>query len=139
MVYENIITLAAQKIGVPISLLMAICSHESGLKNVVVPNDGGSPSYGICQVKSDTAKMFGYEGTEKELMTPKNNVAAAAKYLKYQLDRYDQNWCKASAAYNSGTYFPSKKNLGKPTNHAYIKKVRKYLEEELHEHLECNE
>lgn len=140
MIYENLIALAAQKVGVPVSLLMAICSHESGgLKNVYVANDAGTPSHGICQVKSDTAKMFGYKGTKDELMLPKNNIKVAAKYLKYQLDRYDNDWCKAAAAYNAGTYFTSKKNPGKPTNYGYIKKVRKYLEEKLHEHLECNE
>lgn len=131
MIYEKLITLTAQKIGVPFALLMAICSHEGGGKNVLTPNDKGTPSYGVCQVKSDTAIMFGYTGSEQELMIPKNNIRVAAKYLKYQLDRYDNDWCKATAAYNAGTYYESKKLPGKPKNYGYIQLVNGYLDEEL--------
>lgn len=139
MVYEKLITLVAQKVGVPISLLLAICSHESGgLKtNPLNPNDKGTPSYGVCQVKSGTAQMLGYKGTEEELMVPKTNITVAAKYLKKQLERYDNDWCKAAAAYNAGTYFESKKRPGKPTNYGYIKLVREKLEEDHHDLLEC--
>jgi soluble lytic murein transglycosylase-like protein len=115
MDYASIASVVAKKVGVPYFLLLAICTHESGgLKNIKLDNDMGTPSYGVCMVKSGTAQMFGYKGTEKELMIPKINFTVAAKYLKYQLDRYDNNWCKATAAYNSGTYFESKKKPGQP-------------------------
>lgn len=119
-------------------LLLAICMHETGLKNVKVPHDGGSPTFGVCQVKYDTAKMLGYTGKAEGLMVPKENVKWAAKYLKYQLDRYDNDHCKSVAAYNAGTYFESKSAPGKPTNLKYVKKVQNKLDEDLKRSLSCD-
>lgn len=138
MSYVSIILLAAKKAGVSGSLLLAICTHESGLNNVLVPHDGGSPTYGICQVKYDTAKMMGFTGTAEDLMVPKINAKWAATYLKFQKDRYDGDWMKSTAAYNSGTYNESKKVPGCPRNLAYVKFVQKKLEEDLKPKLECD-
>lgn len=138
MNYVSIILLAAKKAGVSGSLLLAICTHESGLKNVLVPHDGGSPTYGICQVKYDTAKMMGFNGEAKDLMTPKVNAKWAATYLKYQKSRYDGDWMKSTAAYNSGTYNESKKVPGCPRNLAYIRYVQEKLEDSLKPRLSCD-
>ena len=62
MSYSAIILAAAKAVGVPGALLLAICTHESNLQNVIAPQDHGSPSYGLCQVKQDTAKALGYLG-----------------------------------------------------------------------------
>lgn len=137
MSFTSIILLAAKKAGVSGALLLAICTHESGLRNVLVPHDGGSPSYGICQVKYDTAKMIGFSGKEKDLMDPAINAKWAAEYLKFQKERYDGNWMKSTAAYNSGTYNESKKIPGCPRNLRYIKHVQKKLDEDLQHKLEC--
>lgn len=138
MVYQTIILAAAKAAKVSGALLLAICTHESGLQNVEVPHDGGTPSYGICQVKYDTAKMLGFSGKEKDLMTPNVNAKWAARYLKYQLDRYDGNWCKVAAAYNAGTYNESKKKPGCPRNLAYVRNVQKKLHEKLQSRMECD-
>lgn len=138
MNYVSIILLAAKKAGVSGSLLLAICTHESGLKNVLVPHDGGTPTYGICQVKYDTAKMMGFDGKAKDLMNPEVNAKWAAEYLKFQKDRYDGNWMKSTAAYNSGTYNESKKLPGCPRNLAYVQFVQKKLEEPLQSKLSCD-
>lgn len=137
MSYSAIILLAAKKAGVSGALLLAICTHESGLNNVFVPHDNGSPTYGICQVKYDTAKMLGFTGEAKDLMVPSVNAKWAASYLKYQKKRYDGNWCKATAAYNSGTYNESKKVPGCPRNLKYVKNVQRKLEETLQFKLSC--
>lgn len=137
MSFAAIIIAAAKKIGMSGSLLLAICTHESGLKNVLVPHDGGSPSYGICQIKYETAKMVGFTGQAKELMDPKTNAKWAAAYLKYQKERYDGNWMKSAAAYNSGTYNESKKIPGCPRNLKYIRRVQKNLDEKLQDRLNC--
>ena len=139
MLYKKLIMLAAAKIGVPFYLLLGICSHESGLRNIYVPNDNGTPSIGICQIKSETAKMLKHKGTKQELMNPEKNVTIAALYLKYQLDRYDNNPCQATAAYNAGTFFPSKKYLGRPVNYGYIKKVNKHLKEQGQKIISCEQ
>lgn len=137
MNYVSIILLAAKKAGVSGSLLLAICTHESGLNNVLVPHDGGSPTYGICQVKYETAKMMGFDGKAKDLMTPETNAKWAATYLKFQKSRYDGDWMKSTAAYNSGTYNPSLKIIGCPRNLAYIQFVQKKLKEDLKPKLNC--
>lgn len=111
----KILTLAAKKVGIAPSLLVAVCHTETNLKNVHNMNDGGSASYGVCQVKHETsrwmAKLYRDEKmarwTEADLKIPAKNAEAAAKYLKYQLKRYDNNWCAAIAAYNAGSAIES--------------------------------
>lgn len=144
MTFTAIILAAAAKAKVSGALLLAICTYETNLKNVIVPHDGGSPSYGICQVKYDTAKMLGFKGKAEDLMNPKVNAKFAAKYLKYQENRYDltdsendDNWCKITAAYNAGTYKESKKVPGKPRNLKYVRRVQKRLPENLQSLLSC--
>lgn len=138
MNYVTLILIAAKKAGVSGALLLAICTHESGLNNVLVPHDGGSPTYGVCQVKYDTAKMMGFTGKPKDLMTPAVNVKWAAKYLKTQHARYDGDWCKTVAAYNAGRYNESKKVPGKPRNLKYVRNVQRKLAEDLQNKLSCD-
>lgn len=137
MDYVTIILSAAKAAKVSGALLLAICTHESGLKNSIHPHDGGSPTYGVCQVKYDTAKMIGFKGKSYELMNPVTNVEWAAKYLAYQHERYGDNWCKVAAAYNAGSYNPSEKSIGYPKNHKYVKKVQAKLDLPLHYRMEC--
>jgi len=137
MIYETIILAAAKAAKVSGALLLAICTHESGLKNVKVPDDGGSPTYGICQVKYGTAQMMGFTGKPKDLMDPETNAKYAAAYLKYQKERYESDWVKATAAYNAGTYNESSKIPGCPKNLKYIRHVRKKLDESLQDKLRC--
>ena len=119
------------------AILVAVCSHESGLRNTVVKNDGGSPSIGICQVKQETAVMLGYKGTPEGLMNPQTNAKYAAKYLKKQYDRY-QNWCKAIAAYNAGRYNESLREPGHPKNLKYVLNVRKKLNKQFQKNVSCD-
>ena len=109
-------------LGLPPGLLASLCYVESRHKpSAINQYDGNSPSYGICQIKLATAQLVGFVGTEKELMHPKTNVFYAAKYLKRQLTRYNNNVHKAVAAYNSGTYKEIKPGLA--LNHLYVTKV----------------
>lgn len=138
MSFTVIILAAAKKIGVSGSLLLAICTHESGLNNIYLHRDGGSPTFGICQIKYETAKMVGFTGESKELMKAETNAEWAATYLKYQKSRYGGDWVKSTAAYNSGTYFESTKVPGCPKNLQYIKYVQGKLEKSLQDKLSCN-
>jgi soluble lytic murein transglycosylase-like protein len=131
--------MAAKQVGVAGSLLLAICTHETGLKNTVNEHDGGSPSIGLCQLKEQSVKMIGFKGNRKSLENPKINALWAAKYLMWQLERYNGNACKAVAAYNSGTYKESKKKPGYPKNLKYVKKVQKLIDNNyISGMLECN-
>lgn len=96
---------AAKNNKVNVNVLRAICevetNHNTKLKKVW---DGGSYSYGICQVKLATARAMGFKGSDKELSTPKINIDYAAKYIAYQLNRYKGDYKKAIVAYNRGSY-----------------------------------
>ena len=138
MSYVTIILNAAKNAKVSGALLLAICTHESGLNNTLVPHDGGSPTYGICQIKAGTAASVGFTGKDKDLMIPEINAKYAALYLKYQEGRYNGDWTKTVAAYNSGTYNESKKIPGCPRNLEYIKNVQKKLHESLKHKLSCD-
>lgn len=138
MTYTAIILAAAAKAKVAGALLLAICTYETNLTNVTVYHDGGSPSYGICQVKYDTAKHMGFKGRPEDLVNPAVNAKFAAKYLKYQEERYGAaDWCKLTAAYNAGTFNESKKTPGKPRNLVYVRRVQKKLADEFKPRLSC--
>lgn len=117
---------ATQTFNLPPGMLAAVCyvesSHVIQARNV---DDGGSDSFGICQLKLSTAQGMGYTSeTPGTLQTSaKINTFYAAKYLRYQLDRYKGNTWRAIAAYNSGTFKVNKQ--GQTVNKAYVDKVFK--------------
>lgn len=139
MNYSAIILLAAKKVGVSGAILLAICTHETGLQNTIWENDGGTPSYGICMVKLGTAQQLGFDGTSADLMEPKENAKWAATYLKYQYKRYLGDSCKAIAAYNAGSFMESEYHPGMPKNIKYIRCVMKKLPKSIGDNLNCFE
>lgn len=111
-----------QTFNLPDGLLSALCYVESGHDYQAVNiNDGGSSSYGVCQIKLSTAQLLGFKGTEKSLRKPSTNIYYAGKYLRSQLNRYDNDITKAVAAYNAGTYKVNKRGLTR--NIKYVNKV----------------
>lgn len=100
---KKLITVA-NKEGIPAPLLAAVCYTESAHKpHATNLDDNGSSSIGLCQIKLATAKQMGYTGAVEGLYDGKVNAKFAAKYLKYQLDRYPGEWTDAIAAYNAGS------------------------------------
>jgi len=99
---------AAKQVGISSDLLVAVCWVESNHRNVPVRMDGATPSYGVCQVKLETAEhmdqVFRHriKATPARLNQPRINAFYAAKYLKYQLKRYRGDWKRAADAYNKG-------------------------------------
>jgi len=121
---------AATVVQVPVDILIAICTVESGLNPQAYNKyDGKSPSYGLCQVKYDTAKWMGYKGDKRGLFNPDTNSLYAAKYLKYQLNRYQGNLVKAVSAYNRGN--------ANRANVRYVRKVFKTMLGEVHVGYRC--
>lgn len=89
---------------VPFRLLLAICTVESSMDpKAIHPHDGDGTSYGLCQIKEATAKQMGFEANTALLMNYNVNSFYAAKYLSHQLERYEDDWIKAIAAYNRGS------------------------------------
>lgn len=97
--------------GLPSGLLSSVCFIESRYNHSAVAHrDGHSDSYGMCQVKYETAKHLGFKGTRKDLMEPKNNIYYAGKYLKIQLERYN-NIERALVGYNRGNSIGLKRSV----------------------------
>lgn len=93
---------AAATMKVPYKLLSSLCWVESRhLPRSVNAKDGISASYGLCQIKLETAKWMGYTGTKEELLNPIVNANWAAKYLRKQYNKYG-DWRRAISAYNAG-------------------------------------
>jgi soluble lytic murein transglycosylase-like protein len=140
MTYLSIITAAAKAAKTSAILLYAVCQFESNdFMYDYTMYDNGTPSFSVCQIKSGTAKMLGWNGKdEMELRNPHVGVKYAAKYLKYQLDRYDNDWCKAVSAYNSGSYTESPKKPGYPKNLKYVRLVQQRLSKDLQSRLSCD-
>jgi soluble lytic murein transglycosylase-like protein len=114
-------------VNVPAVLLSSLCYVESGHNpKAINHNDGGSPSYGKCQVKRDTARLV--MGRDVNLMDEQTNMLVAAKYLRRQYERYG-NWDKAVLAYNAGRY----KQCGvQACNQKYLTKVKRRMQTEQH-------
>lgn len=139
MNYVKIILLAAKKAQISGAILLAICTNETGLRNIVAKHDGHSASYGICQVKVETAKFLGFKGSSKNLMNPSINAKYAALYLKHQYKRYDKNLCKAIAAFNAGRYNESKVIPNHPRNLGYVNRIRKLVDKKTRESIRCRD
>jgi hypothetical protein len=92
------------------NLLPALCWVESKHKvQAVAHKDGRSSSYGICQVKLETANWMkeyyripGVPLTERQLMKPDVNIFYAGLYLKYHIKSNPNNLKCAISAYNAG-------------------------------------
>lgn len=129
---------AAKSVGVSGTLLLAICSHESsGFKFNYAAHDHGSPSYGVCQVKLNSAVQMGFKGNPEDLKNTKTNSLYAAKYLKYEQDRYGDDWVKLASAYNAGSYNESHSVYGCPRNLKYVRLVRNRLPLKFKNRLNC--
>jgi soluble lytic murein transglycosylase-like protein len=120
------------------ALLLAVCSYESSdFKMNYNPNDKGTPSHGICQLKESTARLVGFKGKTKDLMRPEVNAYYSGLYLKYQLQRYENNYCKAIAAYNAGSFIESEKFPTYPKNYTYVKRVKNKASKDLQKQITC--
>lgn len=120
------IALAAQLSGVSPDTLTAICFQESSLRpKTVVHHDGGSASYGLCQVKFTTAREIFGGITRTNLLDPFLNALVAGKYLNKLKTRYNGNKDCAINSYNTG---PRKTKCTKETSETkYVKAVRKHM------------
>jgi len=67
-------------------------------------------SVGLGQIQYSTAYGMDFRGKYAELKDIDTNLAYAARYLRYQLDRYKGSYYKAISAYNAGSYYRRHKN-----------------------------
>lgn len=121
------IVMAAQMFSVPPALLVSICSAESDLRSRVNVQDGGSASYGVCQLKLATARMFEPDAGPTLLMDPAHNSRIAAQYIRMQMMRYPGDTDCIVASYNAGTCRRHKD--GRIFNRKYVKRVKGRMKE----------
>ncbi len=90
--------------GLPYGLLESVCTVESNLDSHIIRyNDGGEDSLGLCQVKLSTAEHMKFKYTREDLLKdPVKNMQVAARFIKYQYNRYSGSYLKAIKAYNRG-------------------------------------
>jgi soluble lytic murein transglycosylase-like protein len=137
MTYLQIVASAAKAAKVSAILLYAICQHESnGFLYDYTLYDNGSPSYSVCQIKENSARQLGFTGDAVKLRDPRIGIKYSALYLKYQQDRYGDDWVKLASSYNAGSYTEGKVK-GCPRNLKYLRLVREKLPEYLRYKLDC--
>jgi len=85
---------AADKYGLPRSLVRSVMLAESGLQPNAVSAKG---AIGLMQLMPDTAQTLGADPWD-----PAQNVDAGTRYLRELLAKYDGGLWHALAAYNAG-------------------------------------
>jgi len=97
--YDHCFRSAAQKYGLPLSLLLAVARGESNFNPRAKSNRN---CHGLMQIQwPETARHLGIYRLQA-LYEPCTNIRAGAEYLRELLDRYDDNLHLALAAYNYG-------------------------------------
>jgi soluble lytic murein transglycosylase-like protein len=93
--YDRIITQAARRHGVESSLVKAVIRAESDFDKNAVSRKGAQ---GLMQLMPETAKDLAV----KDSFDPNENIRAGVRYLKRQLQNFQNNVPLALAAYNAG-------------------------------------
>lgn len=93
--YRELIKEIADKYQIDAALLHAIIAVESGYTPTAVSNKG---AIGLMQVMPATGSRFGIS----DLTTPKQNITAGAKYLKFLMKLFKKDLPLVLAAYNAG-------------------------------------
>jgi len=93
--YKHLIETKAKKYGLDPNLLAGLIRQESNFNPYAVSYAG---AMGLGQLMPETARYLGV----KDPFNASQNLDAAAKYLKEQLDTFGGNVNKGLAAYNAG-------------------------------------
>lgn len=114
---------AATRVGVPVELMLAVAWVESSCRVSLPPRlDGTTPSYGLFQIKLETAQWVDTVYKHKKSVTAAKlnntymNAFYASKFMKLLLKRYKGNQAMAIDAYNKG--------VAVSTQSTYVKRVQ---------------
>ena len=119
---EAVERIAAQH-ALPPQLIHSVIKVESNYNPYAISVKGAQ---GLMQLIPETARRFGVVNA----FNPVENIQGGAKYLRYLLDLYDQNYPLALAAYNAGEAAVAKYGGIPPyaETQNYVILVRKQLE-----------
>ena len=92
---DEAVRVIAKQHSLPPQLIHSVIKVESNYNPLAVSSKG---ALGLMQLIPSTARRFGV----LDVFNPVENIEGGAKYLRYLLDRYDNNYPLALAAYNAG-------------------------------------
>lgn len=93
--YDPLIRAAAREADIDPELLRAVIVVESGFDAEAVSHAGAQ---GLMQLMPATARSYGVS----DAFDPQQNIRGGAQYLRDLMDRYDEDFELALAAYNAG-------------------------------------
>lgn len=102
---DGLIARYAAVYGVPESLIRRVIQRESGY-NAKARN---GPYLGLMQIRHDTARSMGYNGSAEGLLDAETNLKYAVKYLRGAYLVGGRNPDKAIRAYSRGYYYDAKR------------------------------
>lgn len=121
--YEPLIRRIANQQGLDPDLLHAVILAESAYNRKALSPKG---AMGLMQLMPATAKRLGVA----DPWNPEQNIQGGARYLRFLLDRYDNDLQLAVAAYNAGEGAVDKYGRQIPPykeTQLYVKKVQEFL------------
>ena len=93
--FDDLIREESDRHGLDFGLLKAVIHAESGFNPNAVSHKGAR---GLMQLMPATAREVGV----KNIFDPKQNIRGGARYLKWMMNRFDDDLKLSLAAYNAG-------------------------------------
>lgn len=125
--FDSFISASGKKHNIPEDLIRSVILQESNFNpKIVGPKTRFGTAKGLMQLIDDTAKDMGV----KDVFDPEQNIEGGTKYLRFLLDKFNQNEELALAAYNGGPANVTKHKGIPPFKETkdYVKRVRGYLD-----------
>jgi soluble lytic murein transglycosylase-like protein len=108
-IYLAPINLEARAAGVPADVLAAVCYHETLGEPDRASAIGLHGEMGLCQVLPQTALRMGASPLPGALLKPRENIRAAARWLRYCMSLGAEAVRQLAHCYNEGRFTDTSK------------------------------
>ncbi len=102
---DALIARSAAEHGVPVELVRRVVKRESNFN----PKARNRIYYGLMQIRHDTARSMGYQGSPSGLLDAETNLRYGVRYLRGAWMVADGNQDRAVRLYSSGYYYHAKR------------------------------